>query len=614
MSDPRAAEGVAEAILLATIAVAPWPFGGAPDPARYALCAAALGACALAAFVRREIPLVTLRLASAAALLPVFGLLQAASGRGAGWPASIEATLVLASMLATLVFWSRRGQDPRAADRLLATVLAAGAAQAVFGVVQSGLSPHRVYGRASELVTAPFGSFVNHNHFAGFVEMGAVLAAGLAAARARRDGATPGALGLLGLALALVLAHLASGSRGGFLALLAGLGALAAAHAGRAGNRRRRVAWGVVASLAALLGAGLLLAPGSARARLATLLSGRPDASASYRVEAARATLRLLGAHPLAGAGLGAFADAVTAWKRVHGEVRITHAESDALEFAAEAGLVGMALLGLLAAAWWRGLRERLRRGRDPCRREVATAAACAAGALLVHSWFDFGLRLPALAVVCASLLGLAAAPPRDAPCLVRRRGARLATAAVLAVLAVAGAWRAAGARRLDAAMRVSDASLRAASLGALVEWHPYLAEAWRGRALALGGLSSPGGALHPARAARAESDLARAIALRPLWAEAWADTAWLRYARGDAAASRAALERARALDPSHLSMGLQNADLAFRLDGPEAAVLELRPPPPRPTRAGASRRPSAGRSATRGIPRCWPGWHPGSS
>ena len=576
MSGARPAEIAAEVVLLATLVVAPWPFGGAPDAARYALCAAALSGCALAALSRRETPLVTLRLAQASVLLPAWSSPQAAFGRGAGWPASIEAVLVLSTMLAVLVFWNGRGRDPRAADRLLAAVLTACAAQAVFGVVQSRLTPARVYGRASELVTAPFGSFVNHNHFAGLVEMGAVLAAGLSAARARRDGASPGALALLGLALGLVLAHLASGSRGGFVALVCGLAALAAAHAARGARSPRRVAVGLAAGVVALLAAALVLAPDTARARLATLVSGRPDASASYRVEAARATLRLLAAHPLAGAGLGSFADAVTLRKRAHGEVRLTHAETDALELASEVGLAGLALAGVLGLAWSRGLRERLRRGRDPYRRDVAVAAACAAGALLVHSLFDFGLRLPALALVCASLLGLAASPPRDAPRLVRRRIARLATAAALGLLAVAGAWRAWGAHALEEALRIPDGSTRAAALGSLIGRHPYLPEAWRARGVALGGLASSGGSLHPDRAARAANDLVRAILLRPSWAEAWADLAWLRLASGDVAGSREALARARSLDPTHLPMGLQNADLVFRLDGPEAGVEEL--------------------------------------
>jgi hypothetical protein len=235
-----------------------------------------------------------------------------------------------------------------------------------------------------------------------------------------------------------------------------------------------------------------------------------------------------------------------------------------------------VALLAVLAVAWWRGLHERLRRGRDPYRRDVALAAACAAGALLVHSVFDFGLRLPALALVCASLLGLAAAPPRDAPRLVRRRIARLSMSGVLLLFALACAWRAAGARALDDVRRIPDASTRAEALGALVARHPYLPEAWRERAVAVGGLASARGALHPARAARAAEDLSRALALRPSWAEAWADLAWVRQASGDGVGSRQALDRARALDPTHLPMGLQNAELLFRLDGPAPAIAEL--------------------------------------
>jgi hypothetical protein len=360
------------------------------------------------------------------------------------------------------------------------------------------------------------------------------------------------------------------------VALLCGLALLAAVQAARRARSPRRAAVGFAAAFVVLLAAALLLAPDTSRARLATLVSGRADASASYRVEAARATLRLLAAHPVAGAGLGAFADAVTAHKLVHGEVRLTHAETDALELASEVGLVGLGLAGLLAAAWARGLRERWRRGRDPYRRDVAVAAACAAGALLVHSLFEFGLRQPALALVCASLLGLAASPPRDAPRLLRRRIARVVTASLLGLLALGSAWRAWGALRLEQALRSPDGSARAAALGAVIARHPYLPDAWRARGTALGGLASSGGALHPDRAARAASDLERAIALRPAWAEAWADLAWLRLASGDVAGSREALGRARALDPTHLPMGLQNADLVFRLDGPEAGVDEL--------------------------------------
>jgi O-antigen ligase len=576
VSEPPAAR-VAEALVLAALVAAPWPLGGAPDPARYALAAAVLSAAALTTAAGTDDARITVRLAGAWALVCAWAGLQALAGRGAGWPATADALLVVAAFAAVLVFWCGRAQDPRAAERAVFTVLAVATAQAVFAVVQSRLSPGRVYGRASAIVTAPFGSFVNHNHFAGLTEMGAVLAAGLAASRLRRDGPSPSGIALAGLTLLLVLAHLASGSRGGALALGAGFALLLVGQLAVHRKERRPPAWALAAGLAAACAVALAIVPRETRARLASVVSGTSDGSAGYRVEAARATLRLLAAHPLAGAGLGAFPDAVPAWKRAHGTVRLTHAESDALELAAETGLVGLALVGLCAFAWSRGLADRLRAGRDRQRRDLAIACACAAGALLVHELFDFGLRLPALALVCATLLGVAGAPPRAAPRVRRPRALRAACAVTLAALAAAAGWRAAGARSLAAARREPDPLVRQAALTAALARHPYLPEAWRERAQATRTLTSRAGALPAARRQQATADVERALRLRPLWAEAWGDLAWLRLAAGDAQASRTAFETARRLDPTHLPLGIQGADLVHRLDGPRAGVMELR-------------------------------------
>ena len=132
-------------------------------------------------------------------------------------------------------------------------------------------------------------------------------------------------------------------------------------------------------------------------------------------------TLRLWTAHPTLGAGLGAYGDAFPAFKSAHGEVRTTHAEDDALELLAESGLAGVVIVVWLAALAARGLADRLRHGRDPFRKSIAVGAAGAVAALAVHSLFDFNLRLPANALVFASLLGLAAAPREPA----RRIGGR---------------------------------------------------------------------------------------------------------------------------------------------------------------------------------------------
>jgi O-antigen ligase len=566
----------AEALFLAALAAGPWMLGGAPDPARYGLCAVLLLAGALWAASRGAKGWAPVALAAAG--LPLLALLQVALGRSASWVWTLEAALVAAAVLGAAAFWADRGRDARAGARLVLVLAATALAQAAFAAVQWSLAPDRVYGRASPFVTTPFGSYVNHNHFAGFVEMAAVAALGAAVAAARRDGGpSPRSLVLGGTALGLAATHLASRSRGGLLALAAGLvalGALMLAAPSRHPRSARSRAAVVAMGLLLVLAFGLASVPASTRGHLATALRGATDASGEYRVDVARDTLRLAAQRPLLGWGLGAYADAFTSVKRGHGDVRTTHAESDVLEFLAEAGLGGLAVLGVLGFVIGRGLRARVMEGRDPWRKGLAIAAAGGAAALLAHSWLDFNLRLPANALVFASLLGLCGAP-RDAP---QGRGGRAATrgvAAVFALLALAAGWRAAGAWAFERAAAVREPQLRLSAWDGVLARHPYLSDAWRERATLWWALSGrPGGPI-PSRLARAEHDLRRAVALRPRWAEAWADLGWVLHARGETKAAREAFDRAHSSDPTH--PGVRSARAAFlaATGGPERARVE---------------------------------------
>lgn len=547
---PAAAEG----LLLLAIVLAPWPYGGAADPARYALTAVVLIAVALFALGRalagEGLPFIVLP----AAALPALGLAQIAVGASAARSWTGEAVLVLAAMTAALVFWSERARDRAASVRLAGVVLGICAAEAVFGAVQWSFAPDRIYGETTPIVTTPFGSYVNHNHFAGLVEMGIVLAASMALGLSRlRGGATPGVIGLGGVAFGLVAVHVASRSRGGLIALAAGLlvaGILWARAASHRGGTRLRVAPLAVGALL-VISFGLAVVPDDTRAHLATIFSGRPDSSGDYRLDVARDTVRLWAAHPVLGAGLGAYADAFPAFKRAHGEVRTTHAENDALEFVAESGLAGLAIAAWLAVLAVRGLADRLRHGRDPFRKSIAVGAAGAIAALAVHSLFDFNLRLPANALVFASLLGLAAAPREPA----RRIGGRAlpaVAALVLLFLGGAAAWRAAGAVAFARSLRDRDPQMQVAALDRVLGRHPYLAEAYRARALAWRDLAVGRTGFAAPRLERAERDLSSALRLRPLWGEAWADLGWTRWMSGDLPGARAAMDRALALDPTH--------------------------------------------------------------
>ena len=571
---------VAEGLVLATIAAAPWPYGSAIDVARYSVAAVLLLAIAIWAIGLARAGQRLPWLAAPALALPALALVQAALGRSVAPIFTLEAAALLAAMGGVIVFWSERARDAGAARRLVLVVIATCVAQALFGAVQWSISPLRIYGRDSPFMTTPFGSYVNHNHFAGLVGMGAVLAAGLAVAHARRrDGMSPAALASVGAALGLAAVHLASRSRGGLIALLGGLtvlGALWLATVSLRGGRRRSAAVVGAAAVVLMVGFAVAAIPGSTRRHLTTAFAGPVDGSGVYRVDVAVATLRAFADRPLLGWGLGAYEDAVPAYKRRHGDVRVRHAESDVLELLAEGGLAALALVAWLMFEVLRGLRDRVTTSRDRFRNALALAAAGGAATLLVHSLVDFNLRLPANALVFAALAGLAASPrtpPRTfgAPWL----AGALAFACV--VLALGCAWRAAGVPRSEQALAVRDPLRRLALLDRALAAHPYAAEMLRARSHVWRDLAYRPPGWNAARLARAEADVRRALDLRPRWGEAWADLGWVRAFQGDAAGAREAMQTAVELDPTHIDVGIAAADLLARQGDLDGAIERLR-------------------------------------
>src|SRR5262249_21185172 len=335
-----------------------------------------------------------------AAVLPLAALPVVQSLAGAGAPApTLDAALALWTPLAAwLALRSPRGG--RGGVIVASVVGVAALLQAVFGLAQASVAPHSIYGRSTAWMTSSFGSFINHNHFAGYAELGALVCLGLCAERLRRDPEVSArALLWAGAAGLVALARLASGSRGGVVGLAAGLLVFALVRTGRLSLRRGAFAVAAVAAGGLVL--ALLVLPAGARERVAAAAT---DGSAAYRLRLSAASLRLAAAHPLLGAGLGSFEDAVTAYKKADGDVRSPPAENDALEFVAEAGLAGPAALAFAVS------RLLAPRSSSP----LADGALAAAVALGVHSLCDFNLRVPATALAFAAVLAVVS-PARPA-------------------------------------------------------------------------------------------------------------------------------------------------------------------------------------------------------
>jgi len=316
-------------------------------------------------------------------------------------------------------------RDRRLLLRASISVVAGGLLVAVYGLVARLAFGDKLYGFLRVPTIAPFGPFVSKNHFAGYVEMAALLALGLAAGLADEARRGAGWLSWVesrrskwvviawGAAFVLILAIPVSLSRGGVVSLSAGLLVFLLLRL-----RARRAALGspmgvALALVAVLLGGATIFAvlPAEARARLVTLGDTRTDASTSYRLGLWRDTLRLVASSPVAGSGFGAFADALPRFKTAAGDLRIEHAENDWLELAAEGGLAGAALVGILAVVL-AGLVSRDRH--DESYRlagGLRDGALAGALALFVHGVFDFNLHIPSNALMFVLLAAFALGP-----------------------------------------------------------------------------------------------------------------------------------------------------------------------------------------------------------
>ncbi len=304
--------------------------------------------------------------------------------------------------------------------------------QAALGLLQAALG-------ATSKMEGATGSYANRNHFAGLLEMCLPFAVMGAAtifygsrSNSRRDTPLKPALlasGLLVCAAVMLLAVVASLSRMGFMATLAGLavmGSLALSR-GRGGvrfsaktknemkqlalARGRVLRWlPAVAMVLAVFAAFVLLPTDQLIARFADISSSE-EISANDRALIWSDTLRLAGAYPIFGCGLGAYESALLPFKTVAPLLAVDYAHNDYLQLLAELGILGFApLLFLAVVVYARAVRHAMRLRPGPAA-YLALATAGGLTAIAIHSLVDFNLYVPANAMLAVWLGALADRP-----------------------------------------------------------------------------------------------------------------------------------------------------------------------------------------------------------
>jgi len=268
-----------------------------------------------------------------------------------------------------------------------------GVAIAMFAVLQSLSSTGKLYWiRTAHFGGWIYGPYVNHNHYAGLIEMLTPIPLVFAFSRyahGRKKWLAAAAAAFMGATIFL------SGSRGGMAAFAIQIAIFFCfLFRERAHNR-----------VALLMGGFLLIALASiawiggsqVTSRLSTLADYKhPDLNADIRLKIDRDAVRMFSARPLLGWGLGTFADAYPRFRSFYTNSQVNEAHNDYLQTLTETGIVGFGLaMWLLVTVIRRALRKT---GNWPSDVNgiLALAALLGIAGILVHSLVDFNLEVPA--------------------------------------------------------------------------------------------------------------------------------------------------------------------------------------------------------------------------
>ena len=291
--------------------------------------------------------------------------------------------------------------------------LAAAPIMAIAGVEAAlGLTQY-LLGGAQQGAT---GTYANHNHFAGLLEMSMPFALMAAVAVTRelrpeyhpKTGAAFKGCGLWGLGGLIFVGIVCSFSRAGFVAGLVSLFVMAGVGlTDRVRGGKRLLALLLVAGV--LLAGFLFLTPDgfiALYARAATL----EGLVAEGRLLLWRETLSLIQSYPLLGCGLGTYESAFLRYKKSWPHVTDNYAHNDYLQGLAEFGVAGFLICAMLIASiTLKAFRVAVGAG-APSLRLLALACLGSIAAILTHSLTDFNLYIPANTMLFAWVLGIAAA------------------------------------------------------------------------------------------------------------------------------------------------------------------------------------------------------------
>jgi O-antigen ligase len=197
-----------------------------------------------------------------------------------------------------------------------------------------------------------------------------------------------------------------SGSRGGMISLLIEIAIFGIVFGrSRLFGKRRAAAMSAIAVFA-VVAAFLWIAPPEVLARYQTLVKS-PDLTLGIRKQMTMDALQIFREYRWLGAGLGSHETVSPRYQSVLPERVVDHAHNDFAELMAETGIAGLVLAMVAIEIFFVAAFRKLKSKFDDLGGCIRLGAAVGCCGVLVHSFSDFNLHIPANAawfVACAAI------------------------------------------------------------------------------------------------------------------------------------------------------------------------------------------------------------------
>ncbi len=285
-----------------------------------------------------------------------------------------------------------------------------GSLVASFAILQ-GLAPNgKLYWiLTSEQGGSIYGPYVNRNHYAGLMEMLLPFPLVLAASQFTNGSRK---IVVAGMAALMAASVFLSGSRGGMVAFTTQMIVLGVLLV-----RKRGESWKqplVLGAFLALVIAFLVWMGGNELTRrMASIHSeAREEINGGVRLTIDRDCLRMLLKRPFLGWGLGTFPIAYPEFRSFYTTFFVNQAHNDYLQLLVETGLAGFSIAIWFLVLVFRQAAGKLKNWTETATGAVTVSALLGCVGILVHSFFDFNLQIPANAALFYVLCGIAALGP----------------------------------------------------------------------------------------------------------------------------------------------------------------------------------------------------------